>query len=148
MTKFNFNLNRASYIGLVAFAFFLLNSCGYNYQDSFQQSVIQVDFYEVKPISVTTRSSFPGSMEGSVNVDVKSQVTGYLDYIYVDEGNYVRKGQPLFMIKSDIYNEQVINSKATLESALAELFKKGLVTIEDALAKSSKPAELKRLIQG
>lgn len=36
----------------------------------------------------------------------------------------------------------------TLESALAELYKKGLVTIEDALAKSSKPAELKRLIQG
>ena len=36
----------------------------------------------------------------------------------------------------------------TLEAALAELFKKGLVTIEDALAKSSKPAELKRLIQG
>ena len=36
----------------------------------------------------------------------------------------------------------------TLESALAELYKKGLVTIEDALSKSSKPAELKRLIQG
>ncbi len=36
----------------------------------------------------------------------------------------------------------------TLESALADLFKKGLVTIEDALAKSSKPGELKRLIQG
>lgn len=36
----------------------------------------------------------------------------------------------------------------TLEAALADLFKKGLVTIEDALAKSSKPAELKRLIQG
>ena len=36
----------------------------------------------------------------------------------------------------------------TLESALADLFKKGLVTIEDAVSKSSKPAELKRLIQG
>ena len=36
----------------------------------------------------------------------------------------------------------------TLESALAALFKQGLVTIEDALAKSSKPGELKRLIQG
>jgi twitching motility protein PilT len=35
----------------------------------------------------------------------------------------------------------------TLESALAELYKKKLVTIEDALSKSSKPAELKRLIQ-
>src|SRR5574344_1027724 len=36
----------------------------------------------------------------------------------------------------------------TLEASLAELFKKGLVTIEDALSKSSKPAELKRIIQG
>jgi len=36
----------------------------------------------------------------------------------------------------------------TLEAALAELYKKGLVTLEDAMAKSSKPAELKRLIQG
>ena len=36
----------------------------------------------------------------------------------------------------------------TLESALSALYKQGLVTIEDALSKSSKPAELKRLIQG
>ena len=36
----------------------------------------------------------------------------------------------------------------TLESALADLFKKGLVNLDDAMAKSSKPAELKRLIQG
>lgn len=36
----------------------------------------------------------------------------------------------------------------TLESALADLFKKGLITLEDAVSKSSKPAELKRLIQG
>jgi twitching motility protein PilT len=36
----------------------------------------------------------------------------------------------------------------TLEAALADLYKRGLITIEDASAKSSKPAELKRLIQG
>ena len=36
----------------------------------------------------------------------------------------------------------------TLEAALAELYKKGLISIEDALSKSSKPNELKRLIQG
>jgi twitching motility protein PilT len=36
----------------------------------------------------------------------------------------------------------------TLESALAELYKSGKVTLEDAMAKSSKPSELKRLIQG
>ena len=36
----------------------------------------------------------------------------------------------------------------TLEAALAELYKSGKVTLEDAMAKSSKPTELKRLIQG
>ena len=36
----------------------------------------------------------------------------------------------------------------TLEAALAELYKSGKVTLEDAMAKSSKPNELKRLIQG
>ena len=36
----------------------------------------------------------------------------------------------------------------TLESALAELYKSGKVTLEDAMSKSSKPSELKRLIQG
>jgi twitching motility protein PilT len=35
----------------------------------------------------------------------------------------------------------------TLESALAELYKKKMITIEDAMSKTSKPAELKRLIQ-
>ena len=36
----------------------------------------------------------------------------------------------------------------TLEAALAELYKSGKVALEDAMAKSSKPNELKRLIQG
>ncbi|MBR1424222.1 type IV pilus twitching motility protein PilT [bacterium] len=36
----------------------------------------------------------------------------------------------------------------TLEASLAELYKKGLINLDDALAKTSKPAELKRLIQG
>lgn len=36
----------------------------------------------------------------------------------------------------------------TLESALADLYRRGLITLEDAMSKSSKPNELKRLIQG
>ena len=36
----------------------------------------------------------------------------------------------------------------TLETALANLYKQGLITIEDAMLKTSKPNELKRLIQG
>jgi membrane fusion protein (multidrug efflux system) len=52
-------------------------------------------------------------------VEVKSQVSGYLDGIYVKEGEYVQKGQPLFKINSDGYTEQVNSSKATLDAAIA-----------------------------
>ena len=48
-----------------------------------------------------------GNIEGIVNVDVKPQVTGYLQAVLVKEGQYVQKGQPLFRIMPDVYNEQV-----------------------------------------
>ncbi|ULT24174.1 hypothetical protein KUH03_34890 [Sphingobacterium sp. E70] len=37
---------------------------------------------------------YPGTLEGAVNVDVKAQVTGYLEQIYVKEGDYVTKAKP------------------------------------------------------
>jgi membrane fusion protein (multidrug efflux system) len=43
-----------------------------------------------------------------------------LEQIYVKEGDYVKKGQPLFKIKGDVYNEQVNNSKALLEALAAQ----------------------------
>lgn len=36
----------------------------------------------------------------------------------------------------------------TLEMALANLYKQGLITIEDALTKTSRPDELQRLMNG
>ncbi|RYF78617.1 MAG: efflux RND transporter periplasmic adaptor subunit [Cytophagaceae bacterium] len=50
---------------------------------------------------------------------IKAQVSGYLETIYVKEGDYVKKGASLFKIKSDVFGEQVNNSKATLNAAIA-----------------------------
>jgi membrane fusion protein (multidrug efflux system) len=41
------------------------------------------------------------------NVEIRSQVDGYLDRIYVEEGAYVRAGQPLFKIDPRVYGEQM-----------------------------------------
>ncbi|ACT92066.1 efflux RND transporter periplasmic adaptor subunit [Dyadobacter fermentans] len=79
----------------------------------------ETDFIEMTSGSAPVQTSYPGSIEGSVNVDVKAQVNGYLEAIYVKEGDYVQKGQSLFKIKGEVFNEQVNNSSAGLESALA-----------------------------
>lgn len=96
----------------------LLSSCGGN-QEQPQEQAITVDFIELSPTEAETEKKYPGALEGTVNVDVKAQVTGYLDQIYVKEGDYVTAGQALFKIKPDVYNEQVNNSKAAYQAALS-----------------------------
>lgn len=79
----------------------------------------ETDFITLSSGNAPVETSYPGAIEGSVNVDVKAQVSGYLEAIYVKEGDYVQKGQSLFKIKSEVFNEQVNNSDAGLKSALA-----------------------------
>lgn len=77
------------------------------------------DFIQLKSGNADVSTGYPGSIEGKDNVDIKAQVTGYLDAVYVKEGQYVNKGQALFKINPSVYNEQVNNSDAALKAALA-----------------------------
>ena len=53
-------------------------------------------------------------------VEIHARVQGYLDEIYVDEGQWVKKGQPLFRISSNEYKEMVSKAEANLQRAIAE----------------------------
>lgn len=98
----------------------VMASCSGNRQDAQQQTPApDVDFISVRQGAAELESRYPGSIEGSVNVAIKAQVTGYLEKIHVKEGDFVSKGQALFTIKGDVYNEQVQNSRAALNAALS-----------------------------
>src|SRR5882757_2178984 len=73
--------------------------------------------------STTTFSEFSASVEGKTNVEIRPQVSGYLDNIYVEEGAYVSAGQPLFKINDQPYGEQVNNAQANVLAAKANLEK-------------------------
>jgi membrane fusion protein (multidrug efflux system) len=75
----------------------------------------------VKHVPATTYREFSVSVEGKVNVDIRPQVEGYLDEIFVDEGAYVSKGQKLFHINDRVYREQLANARAALSAAQANL---------------------------
>lgn len=72
-------------------------------------------------LPATTYQEYSASLEGKTNVEVRPQVDGYLERIYVEEGAYVKAGQPLFKINDRPYQEQLSNAKASLLSALANL---------------------------
>ncbi|SHG82375.1 efflux RND transporter periplasmic adaptor subunit [Flavobacterium johnsoniae] len=99
------------------------SSCGKSGADTgaFAAPKPEVDFFQAESITGEVEKKYPGTVEGTVNVDIKAQVSGYLEAIYVKEGDYVNKGQSLFKIKGDVYAEQVNNSRAAYKSAQANL---------------------------
>jgi len=77
--------------------------------------------------TATTWLEYPASIEGTTNVEIRPQVSGYLEKIYVEEGAYVSKGQPLFKINNREYSEfsnsanaSVLAAKAAIEKAQVE----------------------------
>src|SRR4051812_15177063 len=60
------------------------------------------------------------------NVVIFARVKGYLEHIYVDEGQEVKKGQLLFSINDGEYVAALARTKATLSQAIAEAKEKEL----------------------
>jgi len=71
--------------------------------------------------AATTWQEYPASIEGTTNVEIRPQVSGYLEKIFVQEGAYVSQGQPLFKINSKEYSEYSNNASASVQVAKAAI---------------------------
>ncbi|WP_316781409.1 efflux RND transporter periplasmic adaptor subunit [Pedobacter antarcticus] len=69
----------------------------------------------------TTYVEYPASVQGVSDIDIRPQVSGILDKIYVAEGARVTKGQPLFQISPLPFREALNTAKATYQGAEAAL---------------------------
>lgn len=69
--------------------------------------------------NTTTDAEYPAAIQGTVDVEIRPQVSGNLDRVLVDEGAYVTKGQALFKINERPYREQLNNALASLHAAEA-----------------------------
>jgi membrane fusion protein, multidrug efflux system len=67
----------------------------------------------------TTYQDYPASVEGTVNVEIRPQVSGTLDKVFVDEGAKVSEGEPLFKINEMPYRAAYNNAQASLHAAEA-----------------------------
>jgi membrane fusion protein (multidrug efflux system) len=67
----------------------------------------------------TTYREYTASLEGSNDIEIRPQVNGYIEKIFVDEGAFVKKGQSLFKINDQPYLEALNNANAALAVAKA-----------------------------
>ncbi len=73
----------------------------------------------VNKSSETTYIEYPASIEGAVDLEIRPQISGMLEKIFVSEGAAVKKGQPLFKINESTYRASLNDAKASLQSAKA-----------------------------
>ena len=75
----------------------------------------------VKLSDATVTTFYSALLEGKVNVEIRPQVDGTLQTIYVDEGSLVKAGQSLFKIEDRVYREQYNSALASQHAAEAKL---------------------------
>jgi RND family efflux transporter MFP subunit len=107
-------------LSLVSLALVAATGCSKSTKAAPPQS-IDVDVVEVEQRDLPIYSKWVGTLDGSVNADVKAEVTGYLLKQEYKEGSFVRKGQLLFQIDPRPFQASLDQSKAQLEQARAQL---------------------------
>ncbi len=96
----------------------LLSSCGKKESAPMgAASAPQLSVITVEPTDAEFQSSFPATLKGKTDIDIRPQVTGFITAVHVDEGQRVHRGQPLFTIDQVQFQAAVDQAEANLNSA-------------------------------
>ncbi|HEY4154374.1 MAG TPA: efflux RND transporter periplasmic adaptor subunit [Puia sp.] len=107
---------------LVLFVFTALESCHNSEGNTpYAPAVVSLPVITLSNQPFTSYQEYSASLEGNKDVEIRPQVNGYLDKIFVDEGAQVKKGQPLFQINDRPYREALNNAKASWTATKANL---------------------------
>ena len=82
------------------------------------------DEFAVATVNETSSNqtiSYPATIKGTQDIEVRPQVSGFIVKLYVDEGATVRKGQPLFLIDPTQYKAAVDQADAAVKTAESSL---------------------------
>jgi len=103
-------------------ALVLLRSCiSASPADDVPPPLITLPVATVTNKTTTIDTEYPATIQGVVDLEIRPQVNGNLDRVFVDEGAYVKKGQPLFKINERPYREQLNTALANLHAQEATL---------------------------
>jgi membrane fusion protein (multidrug efflux system) len=96
----------------------LLFSCG---EEQVQMPPPEVQVYETTTTDVPIFKEFIGETLGFVSIDIAARVEGYLEGRHFVEGSEVKKGQLLYTIESQPFEENVAEKQSQLAATKVEL---------------------------
>ena len=78
---------------------------------------------EVPTKTITSFTTYPASIEGIVNSEVRAKISGYITDVLVDEGQKVSKGETLFRLETQSLSQDAAAANATVNAAQVEVDK-------------------------
>ncbi|GEM50424.1 RND transporter [Empedobacter brevis NBRC 14943 = ATCC 43319] len=106
-------------VGALAMA---LSSCGKKDNAAQQaQGPTPYPVVDVPTKVVTSYDEYPTNIEGIVNNEVRAKIQGYITEVYVDEGQYVQAGQPLFKLETNVLTQNADALRSGVGAAQASV---------------------------
>ena len=103
-------------IVLAGAALVILTGCG-GKQQMPQGQAPAIATLTVESTNSQLENTYPATIKGKTDIDIRPQVTGFITKVHVDEGQHVRKGQVLFTLDQVQFNAAVEQAQAALNAA-------------------------------
>lgn len=108
------------YILTAATLYMLASACRSNNPQTKEEGPQEVPVVQIVQKDTTVQANYVTAIEARRNVEIRAKVQGYLDQIYVDEGQEVKAGQLLFRLNDREYRLALEKAKASLANMQAE----------------------------
>lgn len=95
----------------------LLPSCSKSGQQMQQMPAPEIATITLAPQTADLQTTFPATIKGKTDIDIRPQVTGFITKVHVDEGQRVRKGQLLFTLDQVTFQAAVDQARAAVNNA-------------------------------
>lgn len=87
-------------------------------------------------IDTTFTKQYVSQIKSVRNIEIRAQEKGYLQNIYVDEGQFVKAGQVLFRIMPGLYQAELLKAQAEAKAASIELQNSKSLAEKNIISKS------------
>ena len=107
-------------LGALMLGVMFLVSCG-NGGNSHTRATREWKTQTIAKSNKNTTTRYSASIQGRQDVEIRPQVSGVIESVYINEGEKVRKGQILFIIDQVPYRAALNEAIASVNSAKASL---------------------------
>ncbi len=114
------NVIKPAAMAIAGIALSMLTSCG-GQQAQQQASAPEIAVLTVGTVDSELSRSYPATIKGKADIDIRPQVSGFITKVHVDEGQRVSKGQVLFTLDQVQFRAAVDQAQAAVKQAEASV---------------------------